>query len=104
MSSIRRLPEQIRQNPQVSDAWHLEHSDMLSDHHRQLTDHDHRISRLESVPTSASPTSLRSTPDGENLLPVGYFRPTLLVVTIGVVSGLITVEQAIKILSFLFGG
>lgn len=87
----------MRQLPQVSDAWHLEHTDLLANH-------EHRITRLESEPKNGATISPQPKHADTDPEPVGYFRPTLLVVAIGVVTGKITVDQAIRILSLWFGG
>lgn len=99
MSYFKRIPREIRQLPETSDAWHHEHADRLD-----------RLEAAKPPPTvsSISPPSTAVSPEPQppvspTLLPVGYFRPALLFLTVGVVTGKITVEQAKAILSLLFG-
>lgn len=102
MSSFLRLPPDIRMRPDVSDAWHQDHSTRLDRIEAKIAEPPtpSPIAPLTFPPsTAASPAPSSPT----TLLPVGYMRPALLLLTIGVVSGRITVEQAMAILRFVFG-
>lgn len=102
MSQFRKLPPDIRMLPTVSDAWHMDHADRLDRIEAKIAEPPPTppIVPLTSPPSTAAAPAPTSP---QTLLPVGYMRPALLLLTIGVVTGKITVEQAMTILRFVFG-
>lgn len=102
MSSFRKLPPEVRQRPDVSDAWHLDHDDRITRIEAEIAKPQPSIpiAPLTSPPSTAA-TPLQPSP--ATLLPIGYTRPAILILTIGVATGKITVEQAITVLKFVFG-
>jgi hypothetical protein len=78
---FRKLPDHIRKHPDVQDSWHHHHAERIGAM-------ESRLSRTDTGPSDQ----------------VGIQRYLLLFVTVVVLTGKITVEQAVQIVGLLLGG
>lgn len=78
---FRKLPDHIRKHPDVQDTWHHHHAERIGAM-------ESRLSRTDTGPSDQ----------------VGIQRYLLLFVTVGVLTGKITVEQVVQIVGLLLGG